>query len=339
MSNEGQPLFSFIVPVYNVAPYIDRCVNSILGQDLCNFEAIFVDDGSNDGSGDALDKLCACDQRAIVVHQANAGVSSARNAGLDRARGKYILFIDGDDFIEPDYAGYFLSLLEETGCDYAADLNQYQVDAVEQVAHDERDVWSDLKAIENIYLGNINVAVWNKAFRRDVIERNGLRFHPDIWYGEGMLFNIEYLQAVNSAAIGRRRVYHQVFNPNSAMRKFSLKSNLCGIRSLEAQKSLWRKSNARIERAWKWHRRAFNESIISGLVSIDAVEENRSLFDECRRALHRGMLLPWLVDIPLGLKLRQTLFAIIPMAIAEHRRGKTAAAAQKQREQLRGGRS
>ncbi len=91
------PFFSIIIPVYNVAPYLRECLDSVMAQTYPNWEAICVDDGSTDGSGAILDEYAAKDSRFRVFHQQNAGVSAARNKGLDEAKGEYIWFVDGDD--------------------------------------------------------------------------------------------------------------------------------------------------------------------------------------------------------------------------------------------------
>ncbi|MBO7720828.1 MAG: glycosyltransferase family 2 protein [Kiritimatiellae bacterium] len=96
----GEPLVSFIVPVYNVRPYVADCVRSILNQSHSNVECICVDDGSTDGSGELLDEMASGDDRLKVVHQANAGVGAARNNGLSRARGEFLAFVDSDDLME-----------------------------------------------------------------------------------------------------------------------------------------------------------------------------------------------------------------------------------------------
>ena len=93
------PLISIIVPVYNVEDYIRPCLDSILAQTYTNFEAILVDDGSKDGSGSVCDEYAEKDSRFIVVHKENGGVSSARNKGLEIAKGEYIAFVDSDDWI------------------------------------------------------------------------------------------------------------------------------------------------------------------------------------------------------------------------------------------------
>lgn len=93
---------SIIVPVYKVEPYLRKCVDSILAQTFTDFEVILVDDGSPDNSGKICDEYASKDSRVRVIHKKNGGLSSARNAGIDVARGKYLGFVDSDDYIEKD---------------------------------------------------------------------------------------------------------------------------------------------------------------------------------------------------------------------------------------------
>ena len=94
------PKISVIVPVYNVEKYLRRCIDSILSQTFSDFELLLIDDGSKDKSGDICDEYVAKDVRIKVFHKANAGVSSARNLGLDKAKGEFIFFVDSDDFLD-----------------------------------------------------------------------------------------------------------------------------------------------------------------------------------------------------------------------------------------------
>ena len=98
----NRPVISIIVPVYNVAPFLSRCLDSLVGQTYENLEIICVDDGSTDGSAAILDACAAKDSRIKVIHQENAGVSVARNRGLDAATGEFVTFVDADDWLEPD---------------------------------------------------------------------------------------------------------------------------------------------------------------------------------------------------------------------------------------------
>ena len=95
-------LISVIVPVYNVEPYLRKCVDSILAQSYSNLEVILVDDGSPDGCGAICDEYAAKDARVRVIHKPNGGVSDARNAGLDIMTGDYVAFVDSDDWVEAD---------------------------------------------------------------------------------------------------------------------------------------------------------------------------------------------------------------------------------------------
>lgn len=108
---------SVIVPVYNCAPYVERCIHSIMAQTHTDLEIICVDDGSTDGSSQLLDKLTMEDPRIHVIHQSNAGVSAARNAGIDIATGDLITFVDSDDAIEPDMYEILLPYFSDESVD------------------------------------------------------------------------------------------------------------------------------------------------------------------------------------------------------------------------------
>ena len=111
-------MISAIVPAYNVEKYLERCVNSILIQTYENFEIILVDDGSKDQSVEICDKFAQEDNRIKVIHKENGGLSSARNAGMKIAEGKYIVFIDSDDDIEPNMFELMLQAAEENKADF-----------------------------------------------------------------------------------------------------------------------------------------------------------------------------------------------------------------------------
>ena len=111
------PKFSIIIPVYNVAPYLRECLDSVLAQTFTDWEAICVDDGSTDGSGTILDEYVARDGRFRVIHQKNAGVSAARNVGIRKATGEYLTFLDGDDAYDKALLMYANKVLYETEAD------------------------------------------------------------------------------------------------------------------------------------------------------------------------------------------------------------------------------
>lgn len=110
---------SVIIPVYNVAPYLKRCVDSVTAQSYIDLEIILVDDGSKDESPAICDELASTDSRIIVIHKKNAGLSAARNSGIDIASGQYIMFVDSDDWIHPDYVKTLLQHLLDNQCKIA----------------------------------------------------------------------------------------------------------------------------------------------------------------------------------------------------------------------------
>ena len=163
---------SVIVPIYNVEKYIGKCVDSIRNQDYPNIEIILVDDGSPDKSPQIIDEMASNDDRIKVIHEKNGGVSSARNRGIAAATGEYIMFVDGDDWVDDDYVSYFVDLIEKHGCDIGMDKNNYMVEKT--MSADKSYRVSAEKAIEWIYLGTLFVAVWNKIYKTSLLRESGV---------------------------------------------------------------------------------------------------------------------------------------------------------------------
>ena len=166
---------SVIVPVYNVEPYIKKCVTSLIGQDYTNIEIILVDDGSPDNSGVIIDQLSFKDKRIKVVHKENGGVSSARNAGINIATGEYIMFVDGDDWVTPDYVSYFVNLVISNECSVGMNTNNYYAGSMDTA--DKIYTVSAEKAIEWIYMGKVFVAVWNKIYSAKLLKETSICFN------------------------------------------------------------------------------------------------------------------------------------------------------------------
>ncbi|MBS6180969.1 MAG: glycosyltransferase family 2 protein [Erysipelotrichaceae bacterium] len=303
-------LISVIIPIYNVEKYINETVESVKKQDYKNIEIILVDDGSPDNCGIIIDSLAKTDDRIICIHKNNGGVSSARNAGLSIAKGEYVTFIDGDDWVDCDYVSYLFELVKSQECLVGMNKNNYS-DSNHKSSNAMYYVQAE-KAIEWIYLNEIFVAVWNKIYNMKFLRDNSIIFDESIWYGEGMLFNVDCLQFVNRVAIGEKCVYHQVTNPNSAMRRFNVESNLCGIKSLEIQREHWRKNNTAIDNAWKYHRRAFNLTIAVGLARCDMEDDYPDLYQECIKNIKSDLYTTLRVKISLKEKLLNVCFSIAP---------------------------
>lgn len=311
-------LVSYVIPVYNTEKYIEKCVESILEQNYKNIEIILVDDGSSDNSPMLLDNLKLKDNRIVVIHQKNGGVSKARNEGVKKSKGDYLCFIDSDDYIERDYTNYFLDLIMSNDYDMAVNYNCFNYKNLNQVKKEKTDIISSEKVMEYIYTDKINVAVWNKIYKRDFIIKNNISFDENIWYGEGMLYNIECLQYTDKVAVGNKKVYHQIYNVESAMRKFNLESNKCGIKSLYLQKELWKKKNKNIERAWNYHLRCFNYSILRGIIKSNSIELYKEEYDKCIEQLKHNIKVVLLAPIPIKIKIQYILLSINPVVFVKY---------------------
>lgn len=186
-----KPDVSIIVPCYNVAAYVDDCLESLTRQTLRHIEIICINDGSTDGTWERLLRWQAKDGRIILLNQPNAGVSSARNAGLDAARGRYVGFTDPDDYADPDmYARLFSAALEhdadlvECGNHVFSDLTAHLIESRRRSPawHFEPDA-SPSNFFRDSIWGKTDICVWSKIFRRSMVEKHGLRFNARLQYG------------------------------------------------------------------------------------------------------------------------------------------------------------
>ena len=209
------PTVSIIVPVYNAKNYLQRCIDSILHQEYTDYELFLVDDGSTDGSGDICDAYAAADARITVIHKENTGVSDSRNLAISQARGTYLQFLDSDDWITPDATKLFVRAATEHDCDLViADF--YRV-VGERVSH-KGDIEDDgvltreefaAHMMENpadFYYG----VLWNKLYRRDLVEKYHLRMDVSVNWCEDFLFNLEYILHANVFYALQAPVYYYV---------------------------------------------------------------------------------------------------------------------------------
>lgn len=182
------PKISVIVPVYKVEPYLARCVNSILNQTFHDLEIILVDDGSPDGCGALCDAYARQDSRVQVIHKPNGGLSSARNAGIERAKSAYLAFVDSDDWLDLDMLEQLHTLCEQRGADIAecSYRSIYQDGIREETLCTGRIIEAGpVEAIDGILdWKHFKSVAWNKLYRREVIGA--------IRYPEGMLHEDEF---------------------------------------------------------------------------------------------------------------------------------------------------
>lgn len=185
------PIISFIIPVYNVASYLNQCVESIINQEG-NIEVILVDDGSPDESPSICDEYAQKDNRIHVIHKQNGGVSSARNAGLDTAQGEWIWFVDGDDYIADNVLKRIYQEIQKYP---HADLIQM---GMNYLYDDNRLVTQRIELIDNLkknkfLLQHITYHNPRLLFKREIIEKNQLRFTQGLRVAEDQEFQLKYM--------------------------------------------------------------------------------------------------------------------------------------------------
>lgn len=206
-----------IVPVYRAERYIRKCVDSILGQTYGNIELLLVDDGSPDNSGEICDEYADKDKRVRVFHEKNSGVSTARNLALDNAGGKWVMFVDSDDWLEPDC----LSMCVETAEKNNLDLLQFaskRVDDEGNILLDEKyEDTGRLSRDEYINSADrLSVCVGGNLLRNDIIRENHIRFDKDLKLGEDQLFIFRYTFHCKHCMKIANALYNYRYNPDSA---------------------------------------------------------------------------------------------------------------------------
>lgn len=214
------PKYSIIVPVYNVENCLPKCLDSILRQSYIDFEVLLIDDGSKDCSGQICDQYVLTDSRVKVIHTSNRGVSSARNRGIEEARGKYIVFVDSDDYIDIDYLADLDSGNEDLiisglrkleSRNNNAQIVQYSEKVIENVEKMHVEDMVDNKALNYVY---------TKRFRYDLIEYYSLRFDEQLNIGEDTLFVAEYLLHVETIRYTSGVFYNYYQNTDNSLSSF-----------------------------------------------------------------------------------------------------------------------
>jgi len=202
-------LVSVIIPVYNTEDYLRQCLSSILNQDYKNIEIIIVNDGSTDKSIEICKEFAANDKRIIIVDSENMGAASARNRGLEKASGDYVVFMDSDDWVEPLYVKRLTREIEEKRTDLVIGGRAVYKDGRIEKALYPSELLAGSYQPERIrndfikhYLEDFKLGGnFAKIYKRSIIENNKIRFNENITINEDILFNIEYLLNCKSAGI------------------------------------------------------------------------------------------------------------------------------------------
>lgn len=217
MQKNNFPLVSIIVPVYNSGMYLEECLNSILSQTYKNFELIIVNDGSLDNSLEIAKNIANIDCRIKIFSKENAGVSSARNFGIDKSTGDYIAFIDADDIVDNDFVELLMEDASENSmvvCGFVCDCPDSSKKYTSKDKSSRGNFWFRMYA-DNAVQG----FCCNKLYVRNVIIKHNIRFNEKIKNCEDLLFNAEYSKYIDNFIIIPKTPYHYCQRYNSATKK------------------------------------------------------------------------------------------------------------------------
>lgn len=282
-----KPVISVIIPVFNVEKFLPKCVESILSQTEKNIEIILVDDGSKDSSPAICDAFAEKDSRVKVLHKENGGVSSARNLGLDTAEGKYISFIDSDDWIEKDT--YETALKENA--EYNAEIVCWK--ACFEGNFDEMKDFSETGLIdlsERHADELFSCAVWNKMILREMIEKYKIRFHKTGSYGEDNCFNIKCFSASKNILGVPQRFYHYVFRAGSAVRNFTHEKNMNLAGCIQDLEQFVTENNLASENVSRFICEKKLEAKANCITRLNSPEKFRSLFPEINTCINLELI-------------------------------------------------
>ncbi len=224
------PLLSIIVPVYNVEPYLVKCLDSLLAQRISDYEVILVDDGSTDNSGAICDKYAAQNAVFQCIHKPNGGLPSARKAGFQISRGQYVTFVDSDDWISPDMYAAMCGVIPDTRadiviCDYTAVMPDREVvcrtpfaPGFYDKARLEQEIYPYMIYSGTFFKYGIAPSLCNKLFRRDLLQSHLMHVPDNIVVGEDALASYSCMLEADSMYILDKSFYYYRSNPSSVSR-------------------------------------------------------------------------------------------------------------------------
>ena len=220
------PQVSIIVPVYKAEKYFKRCIDSILNQTFSDYELILVDDGSPDNCPEICDKFAESDKRVKVIHKNNGGVSSARNAAIDIAKGEYLMFVDSDDYVENQILQYLYDKIVKADADFFlsglvmefTDINDNVVKSIKYGMPDKE--YSVKELLESIRIDFEIICIsgpWCKIYKKSIIDKCNIRFNTSLNLGEDTYFNLMYLDNCEKIITGSGIHYHYSRSNNESL--------------------------------------------------------------------------------------------------------------------------
>lgn len=214
---------SVIIPIYNTAQYLEKCISSILKQTYTDFELIAINDGSSDGSEDIIKKFIAVESRIVYRDFNNAGVGASRNRGLDVATGEYVIFIDSDDWVDPDFIKDFVvNIISQNNRLVVQDLKEVDKQMVARNVQGYNNQLLKIPQDLELFIGNFRFTQgypWNKFYKLSIIKDNNIRFVEGPVMNEDELFYMDYIKHIDEIYFLAKDNYNYLQRSNSMTSK------------------------------------------------------------------------------------------------------------------------
>jgi glycosyltransferase involved in cell wall biosynthesis len=277
---------SIVIPLYKSEKFLTKLLDSIMNQTYKNIEIILVDDGSPDTSGEIADNYAKKDIRFLVIHKENGGCCDARNKGLEKASGEYLMFADGDDWMELDCIEYLVRIAEDNGCEMSTTDAIFTTRNREQNNFDSIRVMNKSDAVASIInTFYIPVGPWNKLYSMKIVKENNLSFSVP-WFGEGLYFSAMAAQYSNKMAVGHRKVYnYRLNNPNSGCTLKEVQNGINSMNNILYIKKSLKVNSKSIEDALNWHIWTNYFHLADYIYSASAVKEYKNEYIEAKNEM------------------------------------------------------
>ena len=316
MINENEEKISIVIPLYKSEKFLRKLLDSVIGQTYHNLEIILVDDESPDDSGKIADEYAGEDNRVKAIHKKNAGCCEARNSGIRVATGQYLMFADGDDWLEPDCIEYLYRILKDNNCDMSMTDSIFTTRDRKQNSVDRISILSNIEAVAaivNTFI--IPVGPWNKLYSMKVIKENNISFSVP-WFGEGLYFSAMAAQYSNNVAVGHKKVYnYRLNNPNSGCTKREVNNGINMLYNIKNLRRCITLSSKTIDEAFNWHVWMNNLNLIGYIATSRLMAQYNKTVTECRK--ESLSLLPKVLKhsrLPISKKIKgvvRTLFPVV----------------------------
>lgn len=310
---EHTPLVSILIPVYKVEQYLEECLDSLVNQTLKDIEIVCVNDGSPDGSAKILERYKELDPRIVIVNKENGGLPSARNAGLDVARGKYVGFVDSDDYVEPNMFERLYETAEKENSEIVIcgakifPLNPQPSNWLYEVLSPPDKTYREFSPELIFSEPSSRPFIWRTFIKRDLIERNHLRLQEDILVGEDNAFQFRIYPLAKGVTLISDKLYDYRWYREGSMMNSGVYDNMtkrvkCHAELVKHIATKWLETNEMCKMEYeflKWSVEFLYDDFIKIPLNdkIEIAKELTPVWDQCAYYINKTVMPVYLVDM------------------------------------------